>query len=277
MISALASLLARLESPRLEARLLVQHALGVNRGTLIANPDHAAAPQQVEAAKALAVRRAAGEPLAYLIGKREFYGADFAVGPGALIPRPETELLVEAVLERAGPETVFADLGAGSGAIGVTLARLMPDWRGLLVDDSPQALLWAGRNARLHGVEERLALVRADFTRPLVMSGGLDVVVSNPPYVAAHEHHGLQPEVRGHEPRQALVPRVDDGQRGDELYPLLAAWAQRALKPGGLLAVEMGAGQGESVAGALRAQGFVDVAVLQDLAGLDRVSLGRTL
>ena len=276
LLMELTRLLSSLDHPRLEARLIVQHVLGVSREALIANPDMKVPHSNAEKARKLAERRLAGEPMAYLTGTREFFGLDLAVGPGALIPRPETELLVEAVLERvdSGAPVRFADLGAGSGAIGIALGATLPNAKGLLVDASPEALSWARRNLRAHDLEGRLQLVRADFTQPLVRQASLDVVVCNPPYVAEDEFATLQREVQGFEPKSALVPRGVERANGLELYPGLADWAKRALKPGGLVALEMGAGQGEAVTARLQQAGFSQVRLLRDLAGLDRVGLG---
>lgn len=260
------------DSPRLSAELLAAHALGCERLQVVTDLNRTLAGPQADRLRTLLDRRAAGEPAAYILAEREFYGLPFAVSPAVLIPRPETELLVDAVLAHFPRDAAFrfADLGTGSGILAVTLAHLFPRSRGLAVDRSPEALAQAAGNARLNGVEDRLSLVRADFTRPFLVRSGLDLVVSNPPYLSEAEYREVSPEVSGFEPRQALVA----GPAGDECLEPLLPLAGQALRPGGLLLVEFGWTQGPRVLDLVTACGlFARAEVRRDLAGLPRMLL----
>ena len=274
---ALAEAAARLaaagvEEPAREARLLLRYAAG-SRSSL-AVPGHAdALAEDVQRRFENAVtRRQAREPFAYIAGEREFYGLAFQVGPAVLIPRPETELLVaEALAFLDGRAAEVVDMGTGSGCIAVAVAVHAPEARVWAVDLSEAALEVCAGNAARHGVGKRVVPVAGDMWRaglPGELEGRLDAVLSNPPYVSAVEWAALAPEVRIHEPRQALVP---DG--GDPYTPL-AEGARRWLRPGGLLACEVGQGQAEAVADVLRRAGLRDVWSLPDLAGGPRVVRG---
>lgn len=258
--------------PRLDARALLEQASGRRREWLLAHGDDLAPPNVVAQFTALAARRLAGEPLAYLLGFREFHGLRFAVTPDVLVPRPETEGLVQAALEHLpqSPQPRVLDLGTGSGAIAITLATLRPDAQVVAVDASPQALTQAQENAKALGATgigwrlghwfEALAREEARF----------DLVVSNPPYLADDDPHLTDPALR-HEPRMALT----SGPRGMEAIETIAAAAPDRLRPGGWLLLEHGATQGEAVRACLEQAGFVSVQTLKDLQGLDRVSLGQ--
>ena len=203
------------DSPRLSAELLLRHVLGISRVELATRPESAVPAAALTRLEGLLRRRVQGEPVAYLIGQREFFGRDFIVTPATLIPRPETEILVETALEALPAAGVaFADLGTGSGCIAVTLCAERPGWRGIALDRSGRALSVAGRNARRHDTAGRLAFVRGDFLAPCLAPESLDLVVSNPPYVSLTEYAALSPEVRDFEPVTALVPSfADDGGR----------------------------------------------------------------
>jgi release factor glutamine methyltransferase len=217
-------------------------------------------------------RRAEGAPLQYLLGEAEFMSLAFRVNPSVLIPRPETEILVEDVIERlktAGPVRII-DIGTGSGCIAVSLARHLPDAVVDAVDSEPDALETAGNNAARLGVEGRIRFIRADALDDGLTSktappyGGL---VSNPPYVSAAEWERLPIEIRNHEPKQALC----DGGDGFGFYPVLAGRASEMLAPGGMVWAEVGAGQAERVQETFGRIGLRDVTALPDLNGILRV------
>ncbi|MFR0873681.1 MAG: N5-glutamine methyltransferase family protein [Bilophila wadsworthia] len=185
---------AAVDSPRLSAELILQHVCGISRVELATRPETFLTSDQLSRMTGLLRRRADGEPAAYLLGQREFYGRDFRVTPATLIPRPETEHLIEAALKGCDGPASFADLGTGSGCIAVTLCAERPDWRGLMVDLSGRALAVACQNAVRHDVRQRLQPVRADFTRPLLRPESLDLLVSNPPYVGKPNMKGSPPK-----------------------------------------------------------------------------------
>ncbi|MGE4551652.1 MAG: peptide chain release factor N(5)-glutamine methyltransferase [Desulfovibrionaceae bacterium] len=266
---------AGVDSPALSARLLAGHALGLDRVGLATARDRDLTPAQVAAVEALAARREAGEPAAYLLGRKEFYGREFLVDARVLVPRPETEHLVEAALarfDRSAPIR-FADLGTGSGALAVTLALEFPNSRGLAVDRSAGALAVARANAAALGAADRLLFLRADFARPLASDAALDLVATNPPYVTEAEYAGLSREVRDFEPPGALVGGPDGL---DPLRRIAAAWSP-ALRAGGWLLAEHGAEQGRGARDVLTPwlPGPPAPATIVDLAGLDRLVAAR--
>jgi release factor glutamine methyltransferase len=257
--------------PALEVRLLLMHVTGLSRPQLITQ-DRALLPvEQQERFAALLARRVAGEPLAYLVGTREFYGRPFAVTPAVLIPRPETEHLVEWSLEvlRAVPAPTVLDLGTGTGIVAVTLALECPRAAVWAVDVSANALDVARRNAvALHA--PRVNFVQSDWYAALEPSLRCDLVVSNPPYIAAGDAHLRQGDLR-FEPADALT---DHGSGLSDLAAIVAG-APAHLAPGGWLLMEHGYDQGAAVRDLLAAVGFTDVATRQDLAGHDRCTGGR--
>lgn len=261
--------LAGTESPAAVAALLLCHALGVDKVALVAHSEEEVPPEAETALEAMLTRRLAGEPVAYILGRREFYGRDFQVNAATLIPRPETEHLVDAALSffqnRDGVR--FLDLGTGSGCIAVTLAAERPSWTGVAVDISSEALAVARRNAETHGASDAVTFLLADFTRPLPLPvGGFDLVVSNPPYVSEEEYAGLDPGVRNFEPRSALVP----GPEGLEHPRAVEAAARALLKEGGLLLMEHGYLQGEACRALCSDAYWMDMRTGRDLAGKDR-------
>ena len=200
--------------------------------------------EQLGRAKTLVSRRLAREPLQYILGTQEFCGLDFVVNASVLVPRPETELLVHAVLKEGGPAVgaTLVDVGTGSGCIAVTLATILDGARILAVDCSADALETAKSNAMKHGVGEKIEWLKGDLLDPLRdrnLIGTVDVIVSNPPYIAEGEWDQLQPEVRKFEPRLALVA----GQKGTEFHERLFRDCKEFLSPEGLLVMEMGQGQ----------------------------------
>jgi release factor glutamine methyltransferase len=255
---------------RWEAEMLLAHALRRERSWLYAHPD--AIPDAVAAAAfdALLARRRAGTPLAYLLGRRAFWRLDLAVGPATLIPRPETELLVELALERIAAEAPcdVLDLGTGSGAVALAIALERPRARVTAVDASEAALAVARANAREHGLGH-VELLRSDWFAALA-GRHFDVVAGNPPYLAEDDPHLATGEL-AREPREALVSGVD----GLDAIRRIAVDAQVATRPGGWLLLEHGWTQGEAVRALLAAAGWREVATKRDLEGRDRVTLGR--
>jgi release factor glutamine methyltransferase len=262
-------------SAGLAAELLLMHVLGRDRAYLYTFPETELAPGVIERYFDLVAERATGKPTQYITGHQEFWGLDFEVSPDVLIPRPETEHLVEAVLElvsardRAGARVRIVDVGTGSGCVALALASELPEALIYGSDVSLPALETAARNARKLGLEHRLRLVQADLLSCFA-GGALDFVVSNPPYVGAGELHYVQREVREFEPRIAW----GGSGRGDEIYAQLFAGAQESLAPGGHVAVEVGYNQAKAVAGKF-GKDWDRVAVRPDLAGIPRVVTAR--
>lgn len=257
--------------PRRTALHLIRAVLHIDAATLLAHPEREVAADAAERVRRATARRAAGEPLQYIIGVQDFYGRDFEVTPAVLIPRPETELLVEATLDhhraRSWAAVRILDLGTGSGCLAVTLAAELPTAQVVAVDISAAALAVAARNARRHGVAERIVFVESDWLAALPAdAGGFDVAVSNPPYIAEAELPGLQREVRDYEPRVALV----SGPSGVEAYARLFADLSGRLVAGGVFACEVGFGQAERVCALGAAYGWKTQRVLHDLRGVAR-------
>lgn len=268
---------------RTDAQVIVAHLLGVNRAYLAAHPMRVLTETEDARVDTLVARRSLGHPVAYLLGTREFYGRAFAVSPDVLIPRPETETLVEAALERigAGGETSAArrprvdggpiaalDLGTGSGAIAITLACERSELEVTATDSSEAAIEVARANAATHAA--RVEFVHGAWYAPLA-GRRFDVIVSNPPYVAARDPHLSQGDLR-FEPRQALTDESADGL--DSLRAIVAGAAAH-LNPGGWLLVEHGYDQGGDVAALLARAGFVQPISIPDLAGIPRVAGAR--
>jgi len=259
---------AGVDTPRLDTELLLQDLLGVGRAYLYAHPEEEVDGHIIQEWQARLERRAHREPLAYILGKAGFYGLEFAVTPDVLVPRPETEVLVEAVLAKQ-PATV-ADIGTGSGCIAVAVAVNLPRVRVWATDISEAALRVARENAERHGVAERVRFLQGDLLQPLA-GHRFEVIASNPPYVAESERLSLQPEVRDWEPPHALFAGGDALQ----FHRRLAAEAHFHLQEGGWLMMEVGMGQAEAVANLLEESGYTAVRILNDLAGIGRVVEGR--
>ena len=263
---------AAIESPAVDARILLADAAGLSTAALIARGSEPV-PTLVSETFALHLkRRLKGEPVARILGTKEFWGLPFEVGPETLVPRPETEVLVEAVLSalagRRDDRLRLCDLGAGSGAIIIALLRELPGVHGVAVDISEGALDIAGRNAEALGVAGRLSFCHGDFAKQ--PDGRFDVVVSNPPYVASGAIAGLDRDVRDYDPRVAL----DGGADGLDAYRAILARIPGMLNGGGLLALEVGCGQDEAVAALCRDNMLYEVAIGYDLAGIGRVVTG---
>jgi len=268
MVAATARLRAAgVTDPARDARVLLAHAARIEaaRVTLIAPED--LEPEIEERYDQLISLRAVRVPVSHLLGERDFYGRRFKISAEVLDPRPETETLIEIAL--AQPFARVLDLGTGSGAILVTLLAENPSATGLGVDLSEAACLQASANAVMHRVQSRAEILQSDwFGR---VSGQFDLIVSNPPYIAADEMAGLSDEVREHEPEMALT----DGADGLSAYRAIAKGAPRYLVPGGRLLVEIGPTQGAAVTEILADAGFSSISVLPDLDRRDRVVAAR--
>ena len=253
-----------------DAALLLAHVLGRSRGWLYAHGDAAVPGSDAARFADLVARRAAGEPVAYLVGTRGFWRFDLAVGPDTLIPRPETELLVELALARIAPQRPVrvADLGTGSGAIALALASERPQATLVATDASAGALGVAGRNARTLGVRN-VEFRQGDWFAPLA-GERFDLIASNPPYIAEDDAHLVQGDLR-FEPRAALASGVD----GLDAIRAIAAAAPAHLRDHGWLLVEHGWKQGAAVRALFEAAGLIDVATERDLEQRDRVTIGR--
>lgn len=279
----------RIPSPEISAELLLMHATGMSRGELYSRGESELSSEAVGKYLRLLEARAGGAPLQYITGRQEFWGLEFEVTPEVLIPRPETELLIETALElldaapagrRAGQGGKgrelpwrIADVGTGSGCIILSLASELPQAHLMATDLSATAIQVARRNARRLGFEARVNFYAGDLLGPLYSAGAapeLDMIVSNPPYVSRQELDGIQPEVRDFEPRLALGGEEDPVA----IYARLFQQAWRALKPGGWVLVEIGYGRRDQVTGELT-HSWMQVDVRPDLAGIPRVVMAR--
>lgn len=265
---------AGLESPRLDAEVLLSHVLKKERIFLYVHFDQPMEAAELAAYKECIRRRVQRQPVAYITGHKEFMGLDFKVTPATLIPRPDTEILVEAVLQRlkagAGADgSRIADIGTGSGAICLSLLNYLPQLRGIAVDISAEALAVAEENARALGLEERLELQQGDMLAPLQEAGvELAAIVSNPPYIPRGDIAGLEPDVRDFEPSGAL----DGGEDGLDFYRRLLSYGAALLLPEGFLAMETGIHQAQQLkllAEKLPQWGRCEI--IRDLAGIERV------
>ena len=260
---------AGIERARPEAQVIVSSATGRTREDLLIRPDTPLSPHDTARLTALAHRRAGREPLPYVLGEVEFHSLPFHITPAAIVPRPETEILVEAALARAPRAGLAADVGTGCGAVAIALARELPELRVIAVDISPLALALARRNCRRHGLAHRIFLVRGDLLAALRFPA--DLIVANLPYIRTADFPGLEPEVRDWEPRIAL----DGGDDGLAPIRRLSVQLFDHLCPGGCAALEVGAGQAEEVAKLLARAGLSQPEILPDYAGIPRVVIGR--
>jgi len=261
-------LLQHLQTGRRDAELLLMGAIGCDRTYLLAHPEAKLTPQQKQRYKGWLIRRAWHEPVQYILGEQEFFGLTFRVTRDVLIPRPETEHLVEAVLSRVDRNAPLriADVGTGSGAVAVALACALPNARLVASDISPAALEVAQGNAERHGVARRMEFLESDLLTAAAAQS-FDLIVSNPPYVPEDEL--LERQVRDFEPASALYA----GQGGLDVYRRLVPQALAALKPGGWLLMEIGHGQRNALTGMLTS--WEDVSFVDDLQGIPRVACAR--
>ena len=263
---------AGVENARFEAQLLLGLTLNVPRSSIVAQTYSALTDAQQQRFADLVTQRRQRVPFAYLRGTQEFYGLEFIVTPDVLIPRPETELLVELALQQAArilqtqSAVTLADVGTGSGCIPVAILKNQAQAQAVAVDISRAALKVAQRNALRHAVTTRLRLVQADLLS-CAHPNQFDIIVSNPPYIPSEDVGVLQPEVAHYEPRSAL----DGGNDGLFFYRQLVQQAKRALKPNGWLWVELGRGQTQDVSVLMQNAGYTDLQTYRDLAGIERV------
>ena len=266
-----------IESPRFEAELLLAYALKIDRMHVIIEPTRPLDDGELARYRELIRRRRSGEPVAYIRGEKEFYGRVFHIDKRVLVPRPDTEILVETALRRTMASSMggrYLDLCTGSGCVAVSLARERPTCKVFAVDLSPDALAVAVTNAIRLGAVFQMAFLLGDLFESLAGLAGLrfELITANPPYIADPEFATLPADVRGFEPRMALT----GGPDGLDVLRRVIGGARARLRPGGVLAVEMGAGQAEGVKALFAEAGFTDIAVDNDYGGHERVVSGCT-
>ena len=260
-----------------EARWLLAHVLEMKHHELASRSEQPVTAEQLARVISVVRRRESREPLQYILGSQEFCGLDFSVTPAVLIPRPETELLIQETLREGGlvEGAVLVDVGTGSGCLAVTLATILSGMRIFALDCSHDALGIAKENAERHGVSDKIIWLEGDLLSPLreySVAGAVDAIISNPPYITEAEWAGLQPEVRDYEPRRALLA----GSQGIEFHERLIHGAKEFLAPGGLLVMELGQGQSSPVRRvAEEAGGYTGLQTVQDAAGIERVLIAR--
>jgi release factor glutamine methyltransferase len=263
---------AGLDQPRREAWLLLGHVMARSRAGLMAAADESVPRDVAAQAETLVERRARGEPLAYLVGEKEFWSLALRVTPAVLIPRPDSETVVEAALAAlpSGPAARILDLGTGSGCLLLAILSERPRVFGIGVDLSPAALDVARANAGQLGLASRTGFLASNWDAAL--AGSFDLIVSNPPYIRTDDLAALPRGIREYEPRRALA----GGSDGLDAFRAIVGGASRLLRRGGWLGLEVGAGQADAVVAMLRAAGFVDLDKRRDLAGIDRCVSGRS-
>ncbi len=258
-----------IENPRLDAELLIAGVLKLDRVGIYLNYDRPLSDPELAEIKPLVRRRGQREPLQYLLQRTEFWSLEFKVSPAVLIPRADTEILVEEALAKAADEGELLDIGTGSGAIALSFAHEKRAWRVTGLDVSSTALDVASDNARHLALDGRCRFVSGDLSQ--LPEKAFELVVSNPPYISVAEYAELMPEVRDHEPELALVA----GEDGLDCYRKIADQAQKILKPGGWLLLEIGYQQQQAVMDLLIAAGLSEIYCRQDYAGNPRVVAGR--
>ena len=261
---------AGIERPHAEARMLLEAAADLDRASIIAHPDRLLGDSQRDALQVMVARREHREPISRILGHREFWSLDFMIGPATLDPRPDSETLVAAVLERVSDraaELTILDLGTGSGCLLLALLSELPQARGTGIDINSEATAIAASNAKRLRLDGRASFAVGDWARDI--SAQFDIVVANPPYIESRAIARLAPEVCNHDPRRAL----DGGEDGLDAYRALMPEAARVLKANGLLAVEIGQGQGEAVRKLAAEAGFRPATAAVDLAGIERCLL----
>ena len=267
-----------IDHARLDAELLLSHRLHRDRVWIITHIHDALGEKDLKAFEDLVERRAKREPLQHIRGTQEFWGLDFMVTPDVLIPRPETELVVESAIKIAQQMqsgVTFLDLCTGSGCIAICLAHDCPSARVLATDASSKALVVARENAGRNSVADRITFLHGDLFEPLEsldIHGQIDIIVTNPPYIPSGDLSMLQPEVRDFEPEMALIA----GPVGTEIASTIIGQAPAFLKQGGALIMEMGMGQADALAAMVRADArYASLEILKDLAGIERVIKAR--
>lgn len=262
---------AGIESAEMDARLIAQHAFGIDPIRLLGREREPADSDALNKLEALAQRRLKGEPVARMMGSKEFWSLDIGLNAATLVPRPETEMLVghgSALLFNR--DATILDLGTGSGAIAIALAKELSRARVIATEIASDALEMARANAQRHGVADRISFRLGSWYEPLDPAVKFDLIVSNPPYIMSEVIETLAPDVRDYDPRRAL----DGGWDGLEAYRAIIAPARKWLNPGGYLAVEIGSTQGLTISRMFDRAGFQKVELFPDLNGLDRMVLG---
>jgi len=265
---------ARIETPDLEARLILKHVLKVSDAALIAGEAISANPQQAEQIRTIVARRVANEPLSRIFGEREFYGLTFHVTPDVLDPRPDTETIIDAVCDSGVAPIRILDLGTGSGALIVTLLHLFPQAQGVAVDISEAALSIAKKNAARNGVDSRVKFVRGSWLDSLNEDESFDLIVSNPPYIPSNDIPNLESSVKNHDPILAL----DGGKDGFDAYNVIITKIKKRLHDNGKALFEVGIGQASYVVRLAENNGFAHTRIYQDLSGVPRaveISMGK--
>ncbi len=264
-----------IESPRLSAEHLLARALDCSRLDLYLRFEENLEEKTLKKYRKDLKTRASHYPLQYILGETEFYSLPFSMSEGVFIPRPETELLVEAVENKMGTveNADFMEIGTGSGIISGTLAKRHPGWKGVTFDISPSAAFLARKNFRSLGVDDRVETLVADGFDAVFVDAGLDILVSNPPYIPTGDIKGLQEEVSLFESRVAL----DGGPDGLSFYPMIAVRGSRLLKVGGLVSLEVGDGQAADVESIFRNEGYGETEIWKDYNGIERVVTARKL
>jgi release factor glutamine methyltransferase len=262
------------KSARLDAELLLGEALGLDRIRLIVESERPLTEDELSRYRGLIKRRRASEPMAYILGRREFFALPLLVDRRVLIPRPDTEVLVETALDGTRERHLYGrmlDLCTGSGCVAIAFAKERPTWRVTAVDLSPDAAIVARENVRRAGVAHQLAILEGDLFAPLPRSAQFELITANPPYIPSADIEGLDADVRDFEPHLAL----DGGSDGLQITRRLVGDASHYLTPGGLLALEGGFDQAPAVAALLAEHGFDEITRRKDLAGIERVVSGR--
>ncbi|WP_100523492.1 peptide chain release factor N(5)-glutamine methyltransferase [Mycobacteroides abscessus] len=265
------SFMESLDDGRFLAEIMIRHQLGWDRTQFFLGMNDSLSEEDWSAIERMVNDRLSGIPVQYLIGQQEFYGLLFEVNPSVLIPRPETEILVEQVLKHCDPQAalVGADIGTGSGAIAVSLA-VHSQWRMYAVDIAQESLDTAQKNSRTHGVEHQMTFLQGDLLVPLPEP--VDILVSNPPYIPSQDILELDVQVKDHEPMRAL----DGGVDGLDFYRRLCEGLPKVLRPGGFVAFEVGMGQAREVECLMQASGVIErTEVIADLAGIERIVMGK--
>lgn len=262
---------AEIETPHIEAFLILTDVLNIPKEKIITDPDMQIDKNQLDKIVSIIEKRKLGIPLAYLLKKKEFFGIEFYIEEGVLVPRPETEIVVEEIIKRVKKNTDILgfEVGVGSGCIAVALLKHINNLRMIGIDISDKALEVSYINAKKHGVLDRLELKKVSIFDNPDFSVKLDFVVSNPPYISEDEYESLMKDVK-FEPKEALI----SGKVGTEFYEKITQWAKKYLKEDGFVAYEVGIGQAEKVIEILNLNGFKSNIKVKDLQGIDRVVIG---
>jgi|ERR1035438_1338996 release factor glutamine methyltransferase len=262
-----------IESPRINAELLLAHILNCKRLNLYLSFEKPLTEEEIDKYRELLRRRSKFEPLQYIIGKVEFYGIDFKVNPSVLIPRQETEILVDTIIGQYDKHDTLRmlDIGTGSGNIAVSLAKNLDNSFITALDISDEALKTANENASLHSVNDRTEFLRFDFLKEDFKRNEFDVVVSNPPYISVMEYEKLRPELKEYEPKVALT----DYNSGFLFYEIISTKSNNILKPGGKLFFEVGKGQFSKVTEIMKNNNYKNIIVTKDYLNIERVITGE--